>query len=71
MSALARAQWADTVYCMMQESGIVRDSAIFVWLAGSHYKKNLSVLLQSYMQEDPMQGLRMGERLRWLGPVGT
>lgn len=67
MSTLDRAQWANNVYCMMQEAGILRDNAIFIWLAGNHYKKDLRMLLQSYVQADPMRSLRMGERLKWLG----
>jgi hypothetical protein len=64
-----RKQWARGVWKKMHERRLLRPGIKIVWLAGRDYKDELSDLLKSYPQADPMQGLRMGERLKWLSDL--
>lgn len=61
-----RRQWAQDVFEVMKQKGLLRAGVKFTWLAGRDYNKELSLLLGAYYQTDPMEGLRMGERLGWL-----
>ncbi len=67
MSTRARLAWAERVYEQMRREGLLHDSMSFLWLAGKKYQKELSRLLGDFEQFDPLAGLRMGERLAWLG----
>lgn len=71
MSSQKKKAWAQDVFRQMKKAGVVRPGVQFVWLAGQNYKKNLGLLLSSFPQRDPMKGLRMGERLRWLSKRST
>lgn len=71
MSSQKKKAWAQDVFRQMKKAGVVKPGVQFVWLAGQNYKKNLSFLLSSFPQRDPMKGLRMGERLQWLSKRST
>lgn len=65
--AIGRARWASRVFETMRSKGILRPDSKFIWLAGRDYSEQLSQLLKSYSQADPLEGLRMGERMEWFG----
>lgn len=71
MSSRKKKEWAKNVFRQMKKAGVIKAGVQFVWLAGQSYKENLSSLLKSFAQRDPMKGLRMGERLRWLSKRST
>ena len=58
--------WAKKVYTQMKAKGILRKEVQFWWLAGRDYKEPLSNLLSGFSQYDPMEGLKIGNRLKWL-----
>ena len=66
MTAQEKRRWAVNVFSQLQEACILKSGVQFTWLAGQDYKKHLSSLLNKYPQLDPMRGLRMGKRLKWL-----
>jgi hypothetical protein len=66
MTKRQREAWANRVYEEMREKGILGKQVQLVWLAGSHYRNHLSRLVSRHGQLDPLEHLRMGERLRWL-----
>lgn len=67
--AAERKAWAERVFEEMNEAGIVRSGASFIWLAGARYKDSLSRMLHGLPQHDPMAGMRIGHRLSWLNSV--
>ena len=71
MNRQEKEEWARNVFRQMKKAGIIKPGVQFVWLAGQSYKGNLSFLLSSFAQHDPMKGLRMGERLQWLSKRST
>lgn len=66
MASAERRVWARRVYGQMQTAGLLDPSTTFVWLAGAKYKADLATLLSVYPQQDPLVGLPLGKRLRWL-----
>lgn len=66
MSAANRRQWADRVLAQLEPHLEEVDSVVF--LAGKRYREFLDVPLQSrgLATCGPMEGLRIGEQLRWL-----
>lgn len=61
-----RRLWAERVYEQMWRANLLTPGVTFVWLTGKTYKEELSRLLGSFAQEDPMAGLALGPRLQWL-----
>jgi hypothetical protein len=61
-------RWEDEVYQQMRERGllVLHAANTFVWLAGQDYQRDLRERLAGFMQEDPLEGLRFGPRMRWL-----
>ena len=55
--------WSDSVLCQLRKQTDVQDDH-FIFLAGDRYRRYLTPRLCSV--EVPMQGLRIGEQLRWL-----
>jgi hypothetical protein len=66
MSPSERVCWADRVRNQMEEAGLLQPCSSFIWLAGAAYKTDLSRLLSEFPQEDPMLGMAIGQRLKWL-----
>lgn len=61
-----RIRWAKCVYQQLNNAGLLHSGVEFVWLAGCRYKNPLSSYLADYTQSDPLNGLGIGKRLRWL-----
>ena len=61
-----RIRWAKCVYQQLNIAGLLHSNVEFVWLAGRRYKDPLSFYLADYTQSDPLIGLGIGKRLRWL-----
>ena len=66
LTAPERLRWAQRVYRQLREAGLLHPGVEFVWLAGRRYKEHLSRSLADYAQTDPLHGLGIGQRLRWL-----
>lgn len=66
LSAADRKLWSGRVYEMMEDAGLLKPASHFIWLAGRDYSQELGRLLKPYRQTDPLMGLRMGNRLKWL-----
>lgn len=58
--------WANKVISQLNNKGININKNKFIFLAGSAYIKPLSNLIPEQNIIDPMNGLKMGERLQWL-----
>ena len=74
-SAERRRDWSRRVREQMRGAGLLSPDVIVVWLAGRAYKDDLDPLLADQVREDPLEGLGIGERRRWLasrvgGPAG-
>jgi hypothetical protein len=65
-SAAERREWAASVHRQMAHRGLLDSEPIFLWLAGRKYQEHLARLLRDFRQQDPLAGLRMGERMQWL-----
>lgn len=67
MPIAERRKWAERVAAQLKEMSPQMEIAVF--LAGQRYREFLSDHLQSrnVVVEVPMQGLRIGEQLSWLG----
>ena len=65
-TTLERLRWAQCVYQQLHEAGLLHSGVEFVWLAGRRYKEHLGRFLVDYAQADPLHGLGIGKRLRWL-----
>lgn len=63
MSAAARKHWAHLILEQIAERYDLRKDR-FIFLAGQHYRQYLVPYLSFY--EVPMEGLRIGEQLRYL-----
>lgn len=61
-----RREWGDRVYAQMQAHGLLHSGVSFLWLAGNRYKEHLAELLSDQSHEDPLAGMGIGQRLRWL-----
>jgi len=57
-------QWADETLKQMKSHGLNLDKDEFIFLAGSEYIKPLKPYLKN--SQAPMEGKRLGERLKWL-----
>jgi len=66
MGVRLREAWARRVHEQIESRGILCPGDSVLWLAGSKYKAHLSELLSGVQQSDPLEGLRVGERLRFL-----
>ena len=66
LTAPERLRWAQRVYRQLHAAGLLHSGVEFVWLAGRRYQEHLSRSLVDYVQTDPLQGLGIGRRLRWL-----
>lgn len=59
--------WGEEVMKQMKEKGINVEKDKMIFLVGAEYMKPITKLLPDNAQvEVPMQGLRMGERMKWL-----
>lgn len=67
MAIADRRQWADRVLDQLDKQGL--DPQRIVMLAGARYREFLTPALKTMGVEVyvPMEGLRIGEQLRWLG----
>jgi len=66
MTASQCRDWAVRVYGQLGSAGLLRAAHTFVWLAGAKYRNYLSRLMSDERQENPLEGLRIGEQLHWL-----
>jgi Family of unknown function (DUF6884) len=66
MSRAERRNWADNTHRRMAARGLLRTGTKFIWLAGRPYMEDLAQLLREHAQENPMAGMPIGVRLRWL-----
>jgi hypothetical protein len=67
MPIAERRAWANRAFGQLMEAVPHTDQAVF--LAGQRYREFLTALLEerNIRVEVPMQGLRIGEQLSWLG----
>ncbi len=61
-----RQMWAQRVASQIKACGAVRSGDQILWLAGRRYKEDLIALLKGVSHRDPLEGLGIGMRLRWL-----
>lgn len=61
-----RRVWAASVREQMQCEGLLQPGVQFLWLAGMDYQRDLAKLIGDWPQQDPLRGMRIGERLSWL-----
>lgn len=66
MPADEKEKWGEEVIKQMKSHGISLDKDKFVFLTGSEYMKPLVKHIPKDNVESPMDGKRMGERLKWL-----
>ena len=66
MPAAERRAWAARVYEQLRVVGVLTADVRILWLAGQRYRQYLSRLLAAFRQEDPLAGMRIGERMAWL-----
>ena len=59
-------KWGEEVINQMKSHGISIDKDKFIFLTGSEYMKPLIKYIPEENIENPMDGKRMGERLKWL-----
>lgn len=72
MRAHDRREWAKKLHAQMREHGLLHSGVSFLWLAGKKYREHLAELLSDYPQDDPLGGMGIGQRLKWLkGNVET
>lgn len=64
MSRKEKEQWAEETLKQMKSHGLNLDKDEFIFLAGSEYIKPLKPYLKN--SQAPMEGKRLGERLKWL-----
>jgi len=58
--------WGEETIKQMKSSGVSPEKDHFVFLTGSEYMKPLVKYIPEENIEKPMDGRRMGERLKWL-----
>ena len=61
-----RRAWARHVHGQLALAGLLRPGTGFLWLAGRKYMADLAPMLGEHPQSDPLQGMKIGERLGWL-----
>lgn len=61
-----RRAWAAMVREQMAGAGLGGPGTTLVWLAGERYRDQLQPLLADCEHQGPLDGMKMGERLRWL-----
>jgi basic membrane lipoprotein Med (substrate-binding protein (PBP1-ABC) superfamily) len=66
MPADEKEQWGEETVKQMKSYGINLDKDKFILLTGSEYMKPLTKYIPKSNVEKPMEGKRMGERLKWL-----
>ena len=66
MPADEKEQWGEETVKQMKSYGINLDKDKFILLTGSEYMKPLTKYIPESNVEKPMEGKRMGERLKWL-----
>jgi hypothetical protein len=59
-------KWGEETVKQMKSAGINLDKDKFIFLTGSEYMKPLTKYIPDSNIEKPMEGRRMGERLKWL-----
>lgn len=65
MPATKRKEWARKVQHQLEVQGYYPEGTHFVVLGGRHYLEPFRNL-QGYSYEDPLEGMQIGERLRFL-----
>jgi basic membrane lipoprotein Med (substrate-binding protein (PBP1-ABC) superfamily) len=58
--------WGEKVYQQMKARGINPEKDHFIFLTGAEYMKPLLKYIPENNVEKPMEGKRMGERMKWL-----
>jgi len=66
MSKDEKEAWADETVKQMKSQGLNPEKDKFVFLTGGEYMKPLLKYIPESNMEKPMEGKRMGERLKWL-----
>ena len=59
-------KWGDETVKQMKSHGLNLNKDKFIFLTGSEYMKPLTKYIPDSNIEKPMEGRRMGERLKWL-----
>lgn len=62
-----RRQWADDVYAQLQDADLIQEDVTLVFPAGRAYADKLTTRLADdpVSVAQPLEGLRIGERLAW------
>ena len=63
---LERRAWANHVQQQMQAAGLLSGGPSILWLAGRKYMDELQPLLTGCTHSNPMAGMQIGHRLKWL-----
>jgi hypothetical protein len=66
MPADEKEKWGDETVKQMKSHGLNLNKDKFIFLTGSEYMKPLTKYIPDSNIEKPMEGRRMGERLKWL-----
>jgi hypothetical protein len=66
MPADEKEKWGEIVIKQLQKEGIDLNKDKFIFLTGSEYMKPLLKYISEENISTPMEGLRLGERMRWL-----
>lgn len=66
MSAEEKEKWGEIVAKQMQKVGLNLNKDKFIFLTGTEYMKPLLKYIPKENVNTPMEGLRLGERMRWL-----
>lgn len=59
-------KWGEQVISQMKKSGINPEKDKFIFLTGKEYMKPLMSYIPEANIETPLEGKRMGERMKWL-----
>lgn len=59
-------KWGQIVMKQMKEKGINPNKNTFIFLTGTEYMKPLLEYIPEQNIETPLEGLKMGERMKWL-----
>lgn len=66
MSAEEKEKWGEITSKQMQQAGLNLNKDKFIFLTGSEYMKPLLKYIPAENISAPMEGLRLGERMKWL-----
>jgi basic membrane lipoprotein Med (substrate-binding protein (PBP1-ABC) superfamily) len=66
MPADEKEKWGEETVKQMKSAGLNLNKDKFIFLTGSEYMKPLTKYIPDSNIEKPMEGRRMGERLKWL-----